>query len=101
MTSMKKETTPARAKKLAPRKSAEELYNPTERKFLRRVGRRIAGLRVERDLSQVDLARKAKINRGYLGHIEIGARNPHLLSLLKLSAALKVPVNELLKVEEF
>ena len=82
------------------RKSSSELYDEEERKFLRRIGRRIAGLRVERDLSQVALAAKAGINRSYLGFIEIGDRNPHLLSLRKIARALNVPVCELTRIDE-
>ena len=83
------------------RKTAEELYTANELKFMRRVGRRIAGLRVERDLSQLQLAQIAKIDRSYLASIEVGARNAHMLMLQKIGAALKVPAYELLRVEGF
>ena len=82
-------------------KTVKDLYTATQLKFLRRVGRRIAGLRVERDLSQLQLAQIAKINRSYLAHIETGDRNAQMLTLQKLAAALKVPVKELFNVEGF
>jgi DNA-binding XRE family transcriptional regulator len=82
-------------------KTTEDLYSANQLKFLRRVGRRIAGLRVERDLSQLQLAQLAKIHRSYLASIEIGIRNAQMLTLQKLAAALKVPVKELFNVEGF
>jgi DNA-binding XRE family transcriptional regulator len=95
----KRKPRPAGTKSKVARKSPEELYTLDERTFLRRIGRRIAGLRVERDLTQIELATKAKINRSYLGFIEVGQRNPHLLSLCKIAHGLNVPVFELIKIE--
>ncbi len=95
-----KHVQPKASKPPVRRKPQEELYTEIERKFMRRVGRRIAGLRVERDLSQIQLAGKAKISRSYLGFIEVGLRNPHLLALRKIAGALGVPTMELLRIEE-
>ena len=97
----KKHTASGTSKKQADRKTNDELYTATEMKFLRRVGRKVAGLRVMRDLTQDQLATAAKISRSYLGYIEVGARNMHALALLKIATALKVPVSELLQVEDF
>ena len=55
-------------------------------------------LRKNADLTQVALAKKAKIPRGYLGKLETGhAKNPSLDVLRRLSRALGVPVIELLE----
>ena len=87
------------AKRPAVRKPQDELYTPEEQRVLYKVGRRIAELRVRRGLTQVQLAEKAGINRTYLGLIELGKRNTHLLNLWKLCRALKASLSELLKTE--
>jgi transcriptional regulator with XRE-family HTH domain len=54
-------------------------------------------LREERDLSQVDLAKKAKVGRTYIVKLEGGdKKNPSLAVLQRLAKALGVPVTELL-----
>lgn len=52
-------------------------------------------LRVKRKLSQEALAADAGLDRSYLGDLERGERNPSLLCLLKLSAALECSLNDL------
>lgn len=66
--------------------------NPT----LIRFGHRVRTLRKRQGLSQEDLAEKSGLHRTYIGGIERGERNPALLNLLKLAAALEVEVGELL-----
>jgi len=54
-------------------------------------------LREERDLSQGDLAKKAKVGRTYIVKLEGGdKKNPSLAVLQRLAKALGVPVTELL-----
>jgi transcriptional regulator with XRE-family HTH domain len=49
-------------------------------------------------LTQVQLAKKAKVPRGYLAKLETGhAKNPSLDVLKRLARALGVPVTELLE----
>ena len=55
-------------------------------------------LRATKQLTQVDLAKHAKIARGYLADIEAGHRkNPSLAVLQRLARALGVPVTALLE----
>jgi transcriptional regulator with XRE-family HTH domain len=57
----------------------------------------IRQLREQRNLTQVELARKAKLTQGYVTMIETGVRkNPSLAILKRLAKALGVPVAELL-----
>ena len=54
-------------------------------------------VREERELTQVDLARKAKVGRTYIVKLESGdKKNPSLAVLQRLAKALGVPVTELL-----
>jgi len=57
----------------------------------------IRGLRDAKGLTQVELAKRAKVTRGYLAQLEAGhKKNPSLPTLRKLAKALGVPVAELL-----
>jgi transcriptional regulator with XRE-family HTH domain len=69
---------------------------------LKGLGMRIKAMRQERGLTQVGLAKKAKINPIYLAQIEGSAKNsptrtPSLPMLERLAKALKVKVGELLE----
>jgi transcriptional regulator with XRE-family HTH domain len=55
-------------------------------------------LRTERGLTQVDLAKKARVTQTYVAKIEGGDRiNPSLPVLKRLAKALGVPVTALLE----
>ena len=58
----------------------------------------IKRLRTERGLTQVDLAKRAKVTQAYVAKIEGGDRvNPSLPVLKRLAKALGVPVTVLLE----
>ena len=58
----------------------------------------IKRLRTERGLTQVELAKKAKVTQTYVAKIEGGDRgNPSLPVLQRLARALGVPVTALLE----
>ena len=56
------------------------------------LGPSVQQLRKERGLSQLELARASKLHRSYICGVEIGRRNPRLLNVAQLAAALGVPV---------
>lgn len=58
-------------------------------------GRNVRRLRVERGLSQEELAHEADMKRSYLSDIERGTRNPTIRALERLAQALNVPPAEL------
>ena len=60
------------------------------------VGGNVRRLRLERGLTQEQLAVDAGIDITYLGGIERGRRNPSLLVLVALGDALSVPPEALL-----
>ncbi|MBW2494780.1 MAG: helix-turn-helix transcriptional regulator [Deltaproteobacteria bacterium] len=52
--------------------------------------RRLRAAREMRELSQLDLARRAKLQQAAVSHYESGARRPSLRNLRRLSEALEV-----------
>ena len=59
------------------------------------VGKNVRRHRLAKGMTQEQLAFEAEIDLTYLGGIERGKRNPSLLVLVRLSAALTVPPREL------
>ena len=62
------------------------------------MGKNVRVRRMERGLTQEQLAFAAKIDLTYLGGIERSRRNPSLMVLARIAAALKTEPAELLKV---
>ena len=60
-------------------------------------GHRVRRFRIERRLSQEDLADLAELHRNYISQIECGRRNLSLLNILKLARALKLPASKLIE----
>lgn len=64
----------------------------------KRVGRVLKTLREQRELSQRDLAKKARVTQAYIALLEGGEKkNPSLDVLTRIAKALGVPVGELLE----
>jgi len=61
----------------------------------KRFGDRVRELRLERRLSQEELAFKSAIHRTYLGGIERGERNPCLRNIEAIAGALGISLAEL------
>ncbi|TJW00704.1 MAG: helix-turn-helix transcriptional regulator [Mesorhizobium sp.] len=57
-------------------------------------------LRVERGISQDDLALSAGVERAYVGYLERAARNPTIITLEKLADALGVEMAQLFREPE-
>lgn len=60
------------------------------------LGRRIRRYRIEKHLTQEQLAEMADVSASFLGHIERGTRVASLETLMKLCAVLQVTPNDLL-----
>lgn len=64
----------------------------------KRVGSNLRRLRNERGVTQEDFATDSGFDRGYISGVERGVRNPSVLVLERIAAALKVDVSELFKL---
>jgi transcriptional regulator with XRE-family HTH domain len=64
--------------------------------WLRALGRRVRILRLTREMTQDDLAVAAGMSRSFVSLIEKGTHGVDVVRLLRLAAALDVPLAELL-----
>ena len=62
-----------------------------------RLGSNVRRIRLDRGLSQEKLAFDSRIDLTYLGGIERGRRNPSLMVMVRIAAALTVDVRDLLE----
>lgn len=60
-------------------------------------GKKVKAIRLEKDMSQADLAKLLDVHVTYISGIERGIRNMSLKNIDKLAKALKVPIEELIK----
>jgi len=67
---------------------------PRGKSFAFKIGGKIKRLRLERQLSQFDLAEKAGIGISYISKIEQGNRFPSLKTTIKIAKALNVELCE-------
>ena len=68
--------------------------------LLKEFGEYLKGIRLNQNLSQVDLAFKGNFDRNYIGMLERGERNPSLKNLKRLAEALEITLPELLNFEK-
>lgn len=66
--------------------------------FKKKIGKRIKILRIERDLTQEQLAELVgdNCNSAYISNIESGARLPSFIRFIQFAQAFKITANELL-----
>lgn len=68
-----------------------------EQEILNTIGARIKQIRLEKYLSQMDVAFKAEMSMSHLSKIEHGRHVPGLLVLIRIALALEVKFSELTK----
>lgn len=61
----------------------------------KRFGARVRELRLEREMSQEQLAFAAGLDRTYIVSVEGGRRNVSLVNIVRIAKALDVPTKEL------
>jgi len=67
----------------------------TEAEFLLSLGKRIKRIRTQKNITQFKLAALCDFEKASMSRIESGKTNTTILTLLKISHALEVPVCEL------
>jgi transcriptional regulator with XRE-family HTH domain len=68
--------------------------------FLKIIGKRIKEQRLAKGLSQEELAELASLHRTYIGIVERGEKNITLFNLYRISEALGVDINKILKLKD-
>ena len=63
----------------------------------RTFGKNLKRIRLEKKMSQGDIARALGIHRSYISGLERGVRNPTLLNIERLAKALGVELSKLLE----
>jgi transcriptional regulator with XRE-family HTH domain len=66
----------------------------------RMVGRNVRKLRIGAGLSQAELAERMGVDRAYVSGLELGQRNPTILTLWHLGKALGVKLRSFLEEEK-
>lgn len=66
-------------------------------KELIQLGQNIKRIRLEKGISQVELAHKCEFEKGNMYRIEAGKTNPTFTTLLRVANALDVPIEEIVK----
>lgn len=69
-----------------------------DREVLTQFGSHLRKLRLERHLTQEELAERAGFSRSYYTEIETGKRNISLLNLYRLAQCLEVSLKDLLDI---
>ena len=64
---------------------------------LKRFGVRVRALRVARNWTQEELAKRAGLHRTYIGSIERSERNVSLLNVARIAKALGLSISELVR----
>jgi len=67
------------------------------RPISKQFGNNLKRIRLEKKMTQGDIVRKAKMDRGYVSSLESGKRNPTLVNIEKIAKALGVLPDQLLK----
>jgi transcriptional regulator with XRE-family HTH domain len=68
--------------------------------FLQNLGDRIASMRKERRITQVELSYRCDIEKTNMRRIEAGNTNPTALMLRKIAAGLGISLSELLDLKD-
>jgi len=75
-----------------PVASSRHAYDPV----LIAIGQAIRRARLERGISQEELAHRTSIDRSYMSSIERGGQNPGVVSIVRIAHSLEMTVTELM-----
>ena len=62
-----------------------------------KLGKNLKRIRIQKGISQGDIARSLKIGRSFITNIENGKTNPTLDTIARIAKVIGVPADELLK----
>ncbi|MCB0380897.1 MAG: helix-turn-helix transcriptional regulator [Flavobacteriales bacterium] len=65
--------------------------------ILENFGQQLKKLRVEKNLTQEQFARKCGLHKNYIGMIERGERNPSLVNIEVIARGLEISISDLMK----
>jgi len=63
----------------------------------KKLGDNLKKIRIKKDITQIEIARRLGVDRSFVSNIENGKNNPTLSTITNLAKALKIKVDELLK----
>ena len=63
----------------------------------KKLGDNFKRIRIKKDITQIEIARRLGVDRSFVSNIENGKNNPTLSTITSLAKALDVPSTELLK----
>jgi transcriptional regulator with XRE-family HTH domain len=63
----------------------------------KKLGKNLKRIRIKKDITQIEIARRLGVDRSFVSNIENGKNNPTLSTITSLAKALDVPSTELLK----
>lgn len=67
----------------------------SDKDYLKALGNRIRELRLQKKISQTEIAYRCGFDKSNYNTIETGKRNPTITSLLKISRALEITLSDL------
>lgn len=65
-----------------------------DKKYLIELGKRIKTIRLQKKISQTEIAYRCGFDKSNYNTIESGKRNPTVISLLKIAAALQTDIKD-------
>jgi transcriptional regulator with XRE-family HTH domain len=63
----------------------------------KKLGENLKRVRIKKDITQIEIARRLGVDRSFVSNIENGKNNPTLSTITSLAKVLDVPSTELLK----
>ena len=76
----------------------DEEYKQSEKEYLISLGKRIREIRLQKKISQTEIAYRCGFDKSNYNTIESGKRNPTIISLLKIAKALDVSLIDLFPI---
>ena len=73
------------------------IYSYSMKDESKKLGENLKRIRIKKDITQIEIARRLGVDRSFVSNIENGKNNPTLSTITSLAKVLDVPSTELLK----